>query len=441
MQEKNKISIWTAILININIMVGAGIFKYSQLTTQQAGYASFLGWPIVALIFLPVVLSIATISRMFPGQGSFYAYAKNLINPTVGFASGWLFFSAYVSTSSILALAFRETILGIIANNLGINVPIILFNIIFVSIVTLLSFLSLNFFSKLQNTGTILKIIPLIFVIAIFIFYLNPNFKITTSDLANVPSVIPYALFGYWGFECCCAISHLISGRKSNAATAILLAFGLTALIYTAFHFGLLNIMGQENLSKYGVIGVVNFLSMPVAIKLIVSFFFSFAVATVFLFSVFGMFTVNSSTLQALADENLLPCSNQLKKVNKFGRPWIAILVQGFLTFAIITLTDNIPLLNTNTNIGILSIFFITLFALLRLQIKNKSYGQMFVTILAFASCSLFMYNTLSGAGADFLSIFTRSLPIIIAFVLGMTGYFIVRKQNKKVGFIKRLFQ
>jgi amino acid transporter len=431
MEERNKISIWTAILVNINIMVGAGIFAYSQITTQKAGYASFLGWPIVALIFLPVVLSIATISRMFPGQGSFYAYAKNLISPTVGFASGWLFFSAYVSTSSILTLCFRKTILDIITNNLGISVPLILFNIIFITLVTLLSFLSINIFAKVQNMGTILKIIPLLFIIAIFLFYLNPNFKITSGDLSQVGSVLPLALFGYWGFECCCAISHLIKGRKSNASTAILVAFGITAFVYTAFHFGLLNIMGQENLAKYGAIGVVNFLVMPATVKAIVAFLFSFAIATVFLFSVFGMFTVNSATLHALADENLLPFSKQLKKTNRFERPWVAILAQGILTFCIISVTDNIPLLNANTNFGILSIFFITLFALMMLQIKNKSYAQMIVTILAFISCSLFTYYSWIGAGQDSISRFIGISPILLAFVFGMGSYFYIKNKNK----------
>jgi hypothetical protein len=51
MEDKNKISIWTAILVGVNIMVGAGIFALSQSMTQKAGYASFLSWPLVALIF------------------------------------------------------------------------------------------------------------------------------------------------------------------------------------------------------------------------------------------------------------------------------------------------------------------------------------------------------------------------------------------------------
>ena len=431
MEDKNKISIWTAILININIMVGAGIFGYPQIMAQKAGYASFLIWPLVAIIFLPVVLSIATISRMFPGQGSFYAYAKNLISPTVGFASGWLFFLGYVGTSTVLSIFFRNTFLTILSNNFGLIVSPLLFNIIFVTFITLASLLSINIFAKIQNIGTILKVMPLVFVMAIFLFYLNPDFKITTDGLSGIGSVIPMAIFGYWGFECCCAISHMIKGRKSNASTAILLAFGITAFVYTTFHFGLLSIMGADNLAKFGVTGLVNFLVLPAAIKTIVSFFFAFAVATVFLFSVFGVFTTNSSTLYALADEKLLPFSKVIKKTNKFDRPWVAILIQGIVTFCIISITDNITMLTSITNFGILSTFFITLFALLSLQIKNKSYMQMIITVLAFISCGLFTWYSLISAGSDNLSRLIASLPFLTIFALGMGSYFYIKNKGK----------
>ena len=159
-------------------------------------------------------------------------------------------------------------------------------------------------------------------------------------------------------------------------------------------------------------------------------FFFSFAIATVFLFSVFGMFTTNSSTLHALADENLLPFSKQLKKTNKFDRPWVAILAQGILTFCIISATDSIVFLNTNTNFGILSTFFITLFALLSMQIKSKNYKQMIITLLAFVSCGLFSYYSWMDAGKDCLSRFIGLSPLLIAFVLGMGSYFYIKNKN-----------
>ena len=52
----HKISLMTAILMNINIMVGSGILIGPGIMAGIAGNASFLGWPLVALFFLPMVL-------------------------------------------------------------------------------------------------------------------------------------------------------------------------------------------------------------------------------------------------------------------------------------------------------------------------------------------------------------------------------------------------
>ena len=71
--EKNKISLFTAILMNINVMVGAGAFVMPSLMASKAGSLSFLGWTGVGLIFIPLVWSIAQITKYFEGQNSFYS--------------------------------------------------------------------------------------------------------------------------------------------------------------------------------------------------------------------------------------------------------------------------------------------------------------------------------------------------------------------------------
>ena len=56
--KHHKISLVTAILMNINIMVGSGILIGPAVMAGIAGNASFLAWLLVALIFLPIVLSL-----------------------------------------------------------------------------------------------------------------------------------------------------------------------------------------------------------------------------------------------------------------------------------------------------------------------------------------------------------------------------------------------
>ena len=79
-----------------------------------------------------------------------------------------------------------------------------------------------------------------------------------------LPLSLPLAIFGFFGFEACCSVSHLIENSEKNAPRAILLGFLITAALYTLFHFGLLNVMGSTDLAQYGAPAFAGFLQLPI---------------------------------------------------------------------------------------------------------------------------------------------------------------------------------
>ena len=88
-ESNNKISVLVAIIMNVNIMVGAGIFISPPQMAQTAGSYSYLGWLLSALIFLPVVYASSQLSSHFPGEGGLYSYARRGLGKTAGFFCGW----------------------------------------------------------------------------------------------------------------------------------------------------------------------------------------------------------------------------------------------------------------------------------------------------------------------------------------------------------------
>ncbi|MBU1008029.1 APC family permease [Candidatus Dependentiae bacterium] len=421
MDQTHKISFWTAVLMNINIMVGIGIFILPPLMTQRAGYASFLGWPLVALVVLPIVLSVAAMARLFPGAGSFYSYAKNIIGPNAGFFSGWGYYLGYTGVGAFMTIALRD---DVILPHFPMN-PV-LFNLLFITTISLLSLLNIKTIGRIQNAGTIFKILPLLIVLAVFIAYWNPAFHITLPSLGNVPSVVPFALFGYWGFEVCCTISHLIEGDKNSASRAILLAFGIIMVLYSLFHFGILHIMGAKNLAAAGSAkDFVYFLGLSPYAQALFSTFITVTIAFVFINAVFSIFTAVSSTLQAMAHENILPYSQALIKQSKQHRPWVAIIIQGILTFIITCTTSNKSIFIAVINLGILTAFFLTLIALFKLQRRMGQTKQIGMTILAFISLGYFTHASWmdKGLGATHLMKFVSTLPLLAGFAIGYAMY------------------
>ncbi len=426
-----KITLFQAILMNINIMVGVGIFINPKLMAQKAGSLSYLGWPLVGLVFLPIVLGIAQIAELFPGAGSFYTYSKEGINKAAGFISGWLYFLGYVAIGATQLTVLRKDIL---INKVGLLFPAlhpILFNALFYGVLCALNLFYLSLIGKIQSSLTFVKLLPILIVCLIFVFYWHPQLGIPQEQtLWDLPSTLPLAVFGFWGFEMCCNISHRIEGKPGSASRATLIGFFSTLLIYIVFHFGLLRLMGSQNLAVLGVPSFVDFVAptlpmMSYALNVLLSFAF---VAT-FVNGIYGMLTAKSFLLHTLAQEKLLFFSSYLQKTNRHDQPVAAIFASGFFAFLFATLINNEKILISISNFGILTSFLLTFTALLLYYIKHQSYGGILLAILSYISCSVLI-------GYSWLAIgnLWYTLPFFVIVFLGIAMYTVRIKQLGAIG-------
>src|SRR5437870_4968280 len=96
-----KISLPSAVLININIMLGAGIFINTANLAKRSAELGALMYLLVGLLMLPLILSIAQLLRLHPA-GGFYVFAQKEINPFAGFLSGWCYFTAKLASCMLM---------------------------------------------------------------------------------------------------------------------------------------------------------------------------------------------------------------------------------------------------------------------------------------------------------------------------------------------------
>lgn len=388
---KKNLSIVDAIFMNINMMVGVGAFFGPQLMTQKMGAASFLGWIAVTLIFLPIVLSVAALTRTFPGAGSFYSYSKNTIGKFAGFFSGWMFLIGYAAMLSLQARCFYDVV--------GSYVPLpqAFFNMAFIGILCFLMLFSIKAISRFLNVGTFFKMIPLLFVFAIFGFYWNPQLTISLESIPLLPLALPVALTGFWGFECCCTISHLIKGDTRNASRAVLIAFFITATIYTFFHLGLLHIMGPENLATYGTQAFTRFLNIgSPAVLAIFNNFITTMISLAYVISMISVFIATSETLNTLAREDHLIGSDTIARINKNNRPVGALVTLCIAVFFMATFIVSKDILIAMSNIGILTSLLMAMISLIVYQVRNATLSKIIVPGLAIFSwiiLALFSWN------------------------------------------------
>lgn len=395
--SNNQISFWTAILININIMVGAAIYINPPLMTASIGGSSYLTWLFGGLVFLPVVMGIARISSLFPGEGSFFNYAQEGLGKSWGFLTGWLYFLSYCGVAAVQESALRHILVQKFHVEWIAHYPH-LFDLVFFSVLAYLSCLRLNVVGSLLNVLTLLKLAPLVIVCVLPLFLSlpsQPGLTFTPLDdpyfgLHSLTITLPFAIFGFWGFEACSNLSHRIKNGK--ASLAILCGFLATSAIYALFHFNLMSIMGIETLSQKGIEDFAHFL--PIESQFFISNFSAFiamAIICAYAVAIYGELTACSFLLHALAKEKMLCFHERLEKLNKAEQPYMAIATMAGIGFLFNLVIPKLAVMLALTNIGFVFAFFATLLSL-RIILKRKNQSTLLVPFGLFSSTLVAVY-------------------------------------------------
>lgn len=423
---EGKIPFWSAVLMSINILIGAGIFFNPQTMTAAAGSMSFLGWPLVGLLMFPVVWCIAQAARIFPGEGGFYYYCSTGINQTAGFIAQWGYLFGYIGTAATLIIVLKEGLISQLGFT-GIAAHPHMFTLAMVIIFSLLNLITIEFISKIQSVATLIKLLPLFFVIAVLPWYWNSSITYTASDLGNLGLTIPGAIFAYWGFEACCSLGHFLKGGPAQVGKVILTAFFIVMALYMFFHLGLIQIMGTANLATNGAPSFPAFLGLSPRITQVITIGITGSIFLSYCNTIFGASLGNITNLYILAKKRLTWGQESLTRVNRNNRPVMAILVHGIILWALLLIISTRNILVALTNIGICAAFFMTLIALLLTHKRNKAYGQVMVTLLGFLSCFILIYYSWTSIGPDTATRLVYTAPLIGAVIVGYIMYRMVQ--------------
>lgn len=386
-----KISFFAAVLMSVNIMVGAGILYAVGSMTSSGGSISFMGWPLIGLLLFPVVWGISKAAQLFPGEGGFYHYCATGLSPLAGFIAQWGFFLGYLGTASSLATVLRDGI----AKNAGISFiqdyPVV-FNAILVSLYVLINLIPVEKLSRIQSIGTLLKITPIMVAITFLGFYFDINLTFDVTQLTTIGMTVSTVLFSFWGFETCCSIGGLLKDGPNRVGSVILVGFFSTMALYFFFHLGVLYIMGAENLATYGAIEFPRFLGFSPTIQLVMQVGISCAILFSWANSILGVSLANITNLTTLAERKLFLGYKVLTDLNRYERPHYAAITYGLIFFALITFIQDIEILFSITSLGILTAMSLTLLSVLRKQWQLRNYFQVVISVLSCMSCVILIY-------------------------------------------------
>ncbi|MBM3893237.1 APC family permease [Candidatus Dependentiae bacterium] len=419
MSGHGKIGFWPAVLMNINIIVGAGILFSPAPMAALAGSVSFLAWALVGLLVFPVIWCVAQAPRLFPGEGGFYNYCTKGINPTAGFVAQWAYLLGYLGTATTMLIVIREALVAKLGCTFVGEHPLLI-NTILIVFFTLLNMLPADKIGKIQSIATVLKMAPLLLAIGLLPFFFNSSIVYDVTQVPTLFMTLPMAIFAFWGFEACASIGGLLKDGPQSVGRVVLTAFGITVALYTLFHFSVMHIMGVDALTQFGpavfpkYLGFAPALTQALATGILVAIVFSY------MNSLFGVMLGNMSNFYLLIKNRLLIGSDVLGKTNSADRPVTAAVALAGVTWLLAFFIDTLSCAVAMTNVGVSTAFVFTLVALLLFYKKTNNIKQLLVTLLGCVSCGMLIYYSWMSIAPDAMQRLVYASPLAIGLVIGL---------------------
>jgi len=394
MSSSKKLSLLSAVFINLNVMIGAGLFINTYDLSAKAGAAGFLLYPLIGVCMLPLIAITGKLVGLFP-TGGLYAFGTSY-SPFLGFLSCWSYFFGKLASCAVM-LSVGATMLQKIVPGLdAINITTLC--LIILAIYTILNLQNMKVGVWVQSFFLTSKAIPIIFVIVAGILLFDTSH--ITPDLfiwSGMASCIPLVLYSLCGFETACALGRNIENPAVNGPKAVYYSFGTIMLLYGIFQACIYmnSYQALATLTSYeGIFPTIAhglFSSSFIANK--VTILLSFAIGSSALGGAYGILFANPWNLYTLAEHNHTIGSQAITLFNRHQTPWVAVLIESSIC-AMFLLCNQQSLLSLRSTaaLGIIIAYTISAWAYYHLLQKNNGAKQDFIISgAAFISCMLFI--------------------------------------------------
>ncbi len=347
-QLRKTMGFWDVLLFNIATVLGPRWIA----AAGHNGASSISLWGIAAVFFfVPGALVINELSSRFPEEGGLYVWAKEAFGDFHGFVAGWTYWiytffyfpGLLLASASMAAYIFGpsgEALAGDRAFQLWISMGLL-------TVAVGMNIIGLHIGKWLQNAGGIGTYAPLLILLvvaAVVAFHHGHGFSSATHFTAR--AMLPawnWSTVNFWsqiafaftGLELVSAMSEEVRDPRRTLPRAVFGAGAMICFIYIAGTFAVLALQPAAAINpQSGVFSAITVGSM--ALKL--GFLGILAAVVVTIGNAGGV----GSTVAGIARvpfvvgvDRYLPAA--FGKIHpKWKTPWVAILVQGVISAAIL---------------------------------------------------------------------------------------------------------
>ncbi len=321
MPLKRVIGLKEALAINIGAIIGAGIFVISGLATGIAGPSVILAIAIGAFISVLTGLSYAQLAHIYSHEGGNYYYSTKVLGNYPGMIVGIMFVLSTIVGGAVVALSFGSYFTSIVGHAVS---PIIIAAAL-IAILGAINYIGVKSTADISMALTLIKIAILAFFIIVGIFFIKPgNYSpFLPNGFPSLFEAAALVFFAYTGFGRVASLGEEVKKPKETIPKSIIYSIAISAVIYVLVIIVLVGIMPYRLLigSQAPLEFAIRHATGNPVFGYIISIGALFATINVVLSMILGISRVGF----AMARDGNMP--KQLKSINRFGVPSVAIIV------------------------------------------------------------------------------------------------------------------
>ncbi|MDB2611921.1 amino acid permease [Gammaproteobacteria bacterium] len=199
--QHRVIGFWKGWSIAVGCAIGSGIFMMPTMLAPY-GLLGFGGWLVAGAGSILVALTMARLVKRIPKTGGPYVYVNEGLGTFSGFIIAWTYWVACVSAIAGISIAFVGYLGFFLPQIANSQINALLASLLLIWIIVFLNIRSLENSSKFQLISTLLKLLPLIFIILLGASNFNVNNlpELNPSNLHPISLIATVTTLVMWSF-------------------------------------------------------------------------------------------------------------------------------------------------------------------------------------------------------------------------------------------------
>jgi APA family basic amino acid/polyamine antiporter len=405
----SKLGLWTSTSLVLGNMIGAGVFLMPT-TLASFGGISVVGWVCSALGAFLLAKVFANLSKIMPiADGGPYAYSRRGLGDFAGFLVAWGYLVSVCCANAAIAVSFVSALSTFIPALATHSQLAIATGFAVIWLLTWINSLGILTSGKVQLVMTILKIIPILAIGIVGLFFIHiqnfiPFNNSGTSTLAAITATTTFTFYAFLGIECATIPSGSVVNPEKNIPKATIYGTLIATFIYISSTVSIMGMIPSSQLQQ----SVTPFADAAVLLWGEASkYWVSAGVAIAAMGALNGFILIQGQLPYALAKDKLFPAV--FAKTNNKGVPAIGMAISSVFISLIMSMNYTkglaaqfkfLILLSTLT-VLIPYLFSTAAYLIIRFQYSFKSAFQKAMAIVLALSAFLFSMWIVIGSGQE----------------------------------------